>query len=191
MAFEECNRIHSLMSDFKRPWFIAGGWAIDLFVGRETRKHEDIEIAILREDQFHLRKYLKEWNVHKVEDNVLKPWGKEYLRSPIHEFHAENKITNEKLEVLINESQKNKWIFRRDLRVTLPLFGVGSYTPIGIGIPYLNPEVVLLYKAKNPRVKDQQDFLSILDKLTIEQREWLHNAIYLQDKQHQWLKMLG
>jgi hypothetical protein len=189
MPFEECKRIYSLMSDFKRPWFIAGGWAIDLCVERETRKHEDIEIAILREDQFHLKKYLKVWDVHKVEDNELKRWGNEYLKLPVHELHAENKISNEKLEVLINEVQKNKWIFRRDLRVTLPLFRVGSYTPIGI--PYLNPEVVLLYKAKNSRVKDQQDFLAILDKLTNEQREWLRNAIYLQDKQHQWLKMLG
>jgi hypothetical protein len=28
------------------PWFVAGGWAIDLFLGTRTRDHEDLEIAV-------------------------------------------------------------------------------------------------------------------------------------------------
>ena len=36
-----------LLSDFRRPWMIAGGWAIDLFLRRVTREHEDVDIAIL------------------------------------------------------------------------------------------------------------------------------------------------
>ncbi|WP_460529046.1 nucleotidyltransferase domain-containing protein [Flindersiella endophytica] len=28
------------------PWCVAAGWALDLFLGRQTRKHGDIEIAI-------------------------------------------------------------------------------------------------------------------------------------------------
>ena len=28
------------------PWFVAGGWAIDLFLGTPTRDHEDLEIAV-------------------------------------------------------------------------------------------------------------------------------------------------
>ena len=28
------------------PWYVAGGWAIDLFIGRQTREHGDLEIAI-------------------------------------------------------------------------------------------------------------------------------------------------
>jgi Aminoglycoside-2''-adenylyltransferase len=32
------------------PWWIAGGWAIDLFLGRQTRRHEDIDVLILRQD---------------------------------------------------------------------------------------------------------------------------------------------
>ena len=27
-------------------WFVAGGWAIDLFLGTRTRDHEDLEIAV-------------------------------------------------------------------------------------------------------------------------------------------------
>lgn len=32
------------------PWWIAGGWAIDLFLGRQTREHQDIDVLILRRD---------------------------------------------------------------------------------------------------------------------------------------------
>ncbi|MEW2495139.1 hypothetical protein AB0942_16640 [Streptomyces nodosus] len=28
------------------PWYVAVGWALDLFRGRQTRAHGDIEIAI-------------------------------------------------------------------------------------------------------------------------------------------------
>ena len=28
------------------PWYVAGGWAIDLFLGRTTREHADLEIAV-------------------------------------------------------------------------------------------------------------------------------------------------
>ena len=45
-------------------WFFAGGWAIDLFLGKETRKHSDIEIAILRNDQLYLKKM--NWNFKKA-----------------------------------------------------------------------------------------------------------------------------
>jgi len=39
------------MSDFKRPWYIAGGWAVDLYLGYVSREHGDIEILVYREDQ--------------------------------------------------------------------------------------------------------------------------------------------
>ena len=28
------------------PWCVVGGWAIDLFLGRRTREHDDIEVAV-------------------------------------------------------------------------------------------------------------------------------------------------
>ena len=54
------------MRGFEPDWFIAGGWAIDLFLQKETRPHDDIEIAIFRHDQFALQNYLQNWNLKKV-----------------------------------------------------------------------------------------------------------------------------
>ena len=54
-------QVAQAMAGFRRPWFIAGGWAIDLFLGRVTREHADIEIAVLRTDQQFLRQHLRSW----------------------------------------------------------------------------------------------------------------------------------
>lgn len=58
------------------------------------------------------------------------------------------------------------------------------------GIPYLSPEVVLLYKAKDTRAKDQEDFLRVVDSLSSEQKKWLQTAIQLHMPHHKWLELL-
>lgn len=55
MSFEQCQSITSLMAGFNKTWGIAGGWAIDLFIGKETREHKDIEIAVFRKNQLYLK----------------------------------------------------------------------------------------------------------------------------------------
>ncbi|MHA1968943.1 MAG: nucleotidyltransferase domain-containing protein [Candidatus Hodarchaeales archaeon] len=44
--FDLLLKISKLMKDFNKPWYIAGGWAIDLFLGLVTRSHQDIEITV-------------------------------------------------------------------------------------------------------------------------------------------------
>jgi hypothetical protein len=45
-AFEPIEAVARVMAGFPRPWFVSGGWAIDLFVGRVTREHEDLEVGL-------------------------------------------------------------------------------------------------------------------------------------------------
>ena len=40
---EEVGR---LLAQVQAPWYVAAGWAIDLFLGEEHREHEDLEIAV-------------------------------------------------------------------------------------------------------------------------------------------------
>lgn len=99
-----------------------------------------------------------------------------------------NKSNGDKLEVLLNETKENDWKFRRDLTISHPLKSVWSYSDTGI--PYLNPEIVLLYKVKNTREKDHQDFMAIIDKLDNQRKKWLHYAIHLHEPEHKWLQFL-
>ncbi|WP_228460182.1 nucleotidyltransferase domain-containing protein [Cytobacillus dafuensis] len=78
MSFEQCHSINALMSTFNKSWSIEGGWAIDLFMGRETREHKDIEIALFRVDQLYLIEHLKDWDFNKFFKGEFYPWEKEF-----------------------------------------------------------------------------------------------------------------
>ncbi|MGY6212270.1 nucleotidyltransferase domain-containing protein [Cytobacillus firmus] len=189
MSFEQCQSVASLMAGFTKTWFIAGGWAIDLFIGKETRVHKDIEFAVFRKDQLYLKNYLIEWDFKIAIKAELHTWENELLELPVHEIHASNKLNGEEIEILLNETKGEYWTFRRDSRISYPLNSVWSYSETGI--PYLNPEIVLLYKAKNSREKDHQDFMIIKDYLDYQQKQRLFYALELHEPTHKWLQFLS
>ena len=47
----------ALFEGYDRPWWIAGGWAIEAFTGI-TRPHDDLDPSILRSDVARLRRHL-------------------------------------------------------------------------------------------------------------------------------------
>ena len=182
--------VAALMREFEPDWFVAGGWAIDLYLARQTRPHEDIEIAVFRRDQTALRHYLDGWILQKAENGALTDWREgEFLELPIHEIHCSRDAGELRfLEVLLNETNGENWTFRRNKSVTKPLSKL--HLTANSGIRFLRPEVVLLYKSKNPRDKDEQDFQTVVEHLDAEGREWLKTAILVCDPQHQWLEKL-
>lgn len=189
-SFSELMKLAGLLNDFRQPWFVAGGWAIDLFIGDVTRVHKDIEIAIFRKDQNSLREYLFGWEFTKVVNGKMQLWNEnEWLELPIHEIHdhTKNNLLSE-LEILLDESSESEWRFRRNLDIARPLsmIRLRSY----IGVPFLAPEIVLLYKAKNPRSKDEDDFYRVCRLLDEERQVWLKQAITVCYPRHHWLTKL-
>lgn len=175
------------MSGYQKPWAIAGGWAIDLHLGRQTRLHSDIEIAIFRKDQLDLKQYLHTWKFRKVVEGRFEHWNGEALNLPLHELHGSN--GHEEIEVLLNEVEHAKWIFRRNSGISFPankLIQQSSY-----GIPYIHPAVVLLYKAKQIREKDHHDFLAVKEYLEEWERQWLCQALMVHQPDHRWTVLLG
>jgi hypothetical protein len=169
--FELCYKINTFLENYCEKWFICGGWSLDLFIGNETRKHNDIEIGIFRKDQVKLFDYFKEIEFHYV-DNVHNyrniNWKGELLNLPIHELHC--KIGDMDLEILLNECDENNWIFRRDNKIKVKLNEAIKFYD---NIPYLSPELVLLYKLNSIREKDEFDFKSIVPKISKEKIYWL------------------
>ena len=176
------------MSRYPHTWMIAGGWAIDLFLNRETREHSDLEIAIPRNQQQLLYAYLKDWKLQYVISGQLTDWPEGLvLQLPIHEIHgfsAENRI-----EVLLNEIEGDAWRFRRDQSITYPADKV--WVRSKSGIPILCPEIVLLYKAKNFREKDQADLLSAVAHLGLSTLQWLRASIVqAHGSDHSWTDLI-
>ena len=182
----EVVRAAAVMSGFGRPWGIAGGWAIDLFLGRQTRPHADIDVAVLRDDQRRLRAHLAgAARIEKVVEHRLDAWAPdETLELPIHEVHV-CWPDGHQLEFLLNErdGDADEWLFRRDARVRRAMDAAfGSRD----GVPYLAPEIVLLYKSKSPRATDEADFAAVVPRLSDEQRGWLREALRVTMPDYVW-----
>jgi hypothetical protein len=178
------------MDGFTAPWCVAGGWSIDLFLDRVTRPHHDVELAIFREDQSLLRRHLGDWSFEKIVDGRREPWASgEWLALPVHEIHGHtNRIPALAIEFLLNECDASDWVFRRNPAVGLPLARaiVGSESRL----PVLNPAIVLLYKAKSARPKDEADFAAARDALDAGSRAWLAAALRTCYPAHPWLDRL-
>lgn len=177
----------STLVSYSENWWIAGGWALDIHLGGRHRSHQDVDVAVLRRDQNTLRRFLSGWSIHKVVDGARVPWPEaEQLALPVHEIHAD--CNGARLEFLLNEAVQDRWLFRRNRDISLPLSALGRTS--SAGIPYLCPQVVLLYKAKNPRPLDQDDFERMLPTLQSSERLWLAQALEVCHPSHEWLYML-
>jgi hypothetical protein len=185
------EEIADLLSGFARPWWICGGWALDLFLGRETRRHDDLDVAVLRRDQLRLFRHLRGWDVrYATPQHTLKAWDGEHLEPPIHGIWARR--SNEAnapwtCEFLLNEHTDRDWIFRRNEGVTRSLDEVGGKRD---GVPFLRPEIVLLYKASEPSPKNEADFAAVRPHLAQTAIHWLREALEVIDSRHPWVPLL-
>ena len=188
MTFDEAI---GLMSGFERPWWFAGGWAIELFAGRKLRQHEDIEIGVLRHDQVRLRDHLCDWQWCKAVmiDNAgaWVEWPTDdNIELPLFQLKAQR--ADDEIEFMLNDDENGHLICRRNHAITLPLDRAIRHT--SAGIPYLAPEMQLLYKAKHHREKDESDFTAAMQLMSDEQRRWLKHALQLWDANDRWLTRL-
>jgi hypothetical protein len=178
------------------PWWIAGGWAIDLFIGTQTRKHDDIDIQVLRRDQQVIRALLSGWDVQEahpttpMSDWPFRSWEPgQPLRPGVHDVWCRpDKTAPWVLQLMIADTGDDRWLCRRDPRIHRPITTIGRQT--SDGIPYLAPEIQLLYKAKAPRPKDEADFIEAIPRLNQQSRHWLAQAIALIHPDHPWLAQL-
>ena len=184
--------MRALLAGFERPWWVAGGWAIDVALARETRCHEDMDIALLRGDELALKRVLPLWEFHIVHDGAFELWdGREVLDPPRHQFWVRRDADGPwDFEILLEDHDGlGAWQWRRDHRVTLPLDRFGSTT--ADGNPHVALEVALLYKAKWHEVeKNAADFDAALPALDAVQRAWIADAVASGDAAHPWLARL-
>jgi hypothetical protein len=62
-----------LLSAIRSPWWIAGGWALDLFLGEVTRAHKDLDVGIFRSDAATVVAALSGWVFFEANNGVLTP----------------------------------------------------------------------------------------------------------------------
>jgi hypothetical protein len=80
------------------------------------------------------------------------------------------------------------WVYRRN--ETLALTRDEAVAVTVDGIPYLRPELVLLFKAKAVRAKDQLDFAAALPRLDASTRSRLRRWLEQLHPSHAWIARL-
>ena len=173
--------VRSLLSDLTVPYWIAGGWAIDLAVGRVTRDHADVDIMLLERDEHALRTDLTQVDIQLISrDGQPGPWpaGRRLLAGPGPGpdrlvLHGRNLPLP--AEVLLASAVGASWVYYRGARcISRPLADV---TRRRDGIPFLAPEVVLLFKSRSKSDKDQRDVETAMPVLSAGQRSWLQDTL--------------
>lgn len=193
--FSPIKAAAELMASFPHPWFISGGWAIDLFLGQVTRPHSDVEIGLFREHQGALRSQLAGWRLTKSgfvapEKMDWVPWHEgDWVAAPLFQVQAWGSHDEEPAyDFFLNDTIDGAWQFRRVPSITRPIDEIALHT--SNGIPFLVPEIQLAFKAKGQRPKDEQDFTLVLPHLAEAQREWLIMALKAAYGTHSWLEQL-
>ncbi|WP_143231070.1 nucleotidyltransferase domain-containing protein [Actinosynnema sp. ALI-1.44] len=168
--------VAELFSTVDVPWWIAGGYAIESHVGHAFREHGDIDVMLLRRDQSAVQQALAGWEWWAADPpGELRPWRSgEVLPSAVHDIWCRPAADQPwRIQIILDESDGEDWVSRRDPRIRRPITTIGLRTTDGI--PYLAPEIQLFYKAKDPREKDEADLAAV--RLDPEQRDWLDAAV--------------
>jgi hypothetical protein len=185
------DEVAALFDGLAARWWIAGGQAIDLFIGSSTRHHQDVDVAVLRPDQLTVQAHLDGWDLRVAHDGRLTHWAPgRLLAAHEHGIWARpNPASPWRLELLVDDVIDGDWVYRRNPAVRLPLDRLGRTA--ATAVPYLRPEVVLLYKARRPRAPDEHDAAAAIPRLSGSERAWLAAAIAEDTLDHHWLPLLA
>jgi hypothetical protein len=168
------------------PWYVAGGWAVDLFLGRQTRAHADIEIAVPSGNFTEIRSRFPGFAFDAVGSGRIWEDATAAELAAVHQTWLRDPSTGSYvLDVFREPHDGDTWICRRDASIRFPYDEIIHHTQDGI--PYLAPELVLLFKAKHARKKDQADFDVTLPHLTAAQRWTLGELLTRVHPGHRWL----
>jgi aminoglycoside-2''-adenylyltransferase len=169
-------------------WYVIAGWALDLFVGHQTREHADLEIGVRADEFAAVQDAFRDFDLVVVGDGRIWPLNDATLAAHRQTWVGDRETEAWRVDVFRERWDGDEWVLDRDPRIRIPTARLVARS--SSGMPYMSPEVVLLLKAKNPRPKDELDFAAVHHRLTARQRAWLEDALALVHPGHHWLDEL-
>lgn len=183
--------VGELMAGFDRPWWIIGGWSIEVVTG-VPREHEDMDISIHAADAGALREHLGDrWTLWNVDDSWFRPFDDRFpdVRPDSQLWVRRDALSPWVLDVPLTPSTDGRWAYKRDTSLTADLEEVTWVAPDGLR--YQRPEVTLLFKAAQSRPKDVADADVMLPLLDEPARRWLREAVARSEPDHPWVTALA
>lgn len=175
------------------PWAVAGGWAIDLWLGRQTRGHGDLEITVPEPRYPEIQARLESLGLElfTIDDGQVIAMAPGETPPPhTHQTWAMDPVAQAwRIDVFREPGDDHTWIYRRTGDFSTPRAWAAGCTPAGV--PYVAPQIVLFFKAKAMRDKDQADFAIAAPRLSPEARAWLAAALRTHHPDHPWIAQLS
>ncbi|MBN3820767.1 amino acid transporter [Paraburkholderia sp. Se-20369] len=178
------------LTDVGLPWCVAGGWALDLWHGVQTREHSDLEFTILREHFDTFRQAFSDLAFYTAHAGVVEKLPADQdAPSEVMQFWGFDRAAESwRIDMMIEPGTDEMWAYKRDPSFKRPRADMVMRT--ADGIPYLNPSAVLLFKARDRRPKDQLDFERALPKLPVIERAWLKDCLDALHPGNEWARAL-
>lgn len=208
---EEANR---MLIGHGFDYAFCGGYAIDLFLGYESRKHGDIDVLAYWPDRdaiilymqslgFQIYEMLGGGKAHHITDlqdqqrvkrnifccknecELVDIWKTEENEVYNVDFHHIGQSQLNFIEFLFNDRTDSEFLYARDHNVKRKLQDAILSNQ---DMPYLAPEICLLYKSTDTeREGYQQDYQLASSRMDREQLAWLNKALYdIYPQGHKW-----
>lgn len=169
-------------------WWISGGHALELHTGRSWRTHGDIDLGLCRADHAALREWLDGWQIGLAAAGVLTEWDGGPLVESRHHNNLWCRCDRDgpwELDIAVGSGSRTEWIYRRDPSIRRPWDEAVLRAPSAV--PYLAPDLQLLFKSASPRPKDDADAAAVVPLLSAHERRLLRVAL---SPHHPWQALL-
>ncbi|WP_411080462.1 nucleotidyltransferase domain-containing protein [Streptomyces sp. cmx-18-6] len=184
------ERVADRLDGVDAPWCVAAGWALDLFRGEQSRPHGDLEIAVPAAAFPEIRRRFPEHAFDAAGSGRVWPAAGAEELAATHQTWVRDPASGQFLfDVFREPHEGGTWICRRNEELRLPYDAIIERT--ADGIPYLIPELVLLFKAKAARPKDRADFDGTVPLLGRARRAVLGEWLEFVHPGHPWLAELA
>lgn len=214
-SFTLLNGLIKFLEPLHVPWFVSGGWAIDIHLNRVTRERCDLDISVSHSDRLDAIDFFlgKDWQIEgklfggfktlrspsDYDENIHYFWSFPRGAAFVSEFVDEsgnrriayNRKTQREMdyiEVFFDRIEDGQFIYRREPQLKRD---VNQAILERDDIRYLAPELVLLFKSNSLIEKNLQDFDTAISSLDGEAKSWLAaSLLLLYGNSHIWLKQL-
>jgi len=185
------NQAVALFANAPFRWALAGGYAVEQFLGSSIRDHDDIDLLVFRDDQLKAQNWMSGWQLYAADPpGALRKWrSAEILPPGVHDIWG-HRLTSDswELQLMLAEAEGNEWFSRRSSAIRGRRDDLIAHYN---GLPCVRIDVQLMYKSKGLRPKDELDFQASLPRMSADSKRWLKNALLtLYPDGHPWLQSL-
>lgn len=212
------TELKALLSDAPFCFSVCGGFALELFMQKETRPHGDVDLCALESQRTSIQQFMlsKGWELYEFRgQGKVRPLNASTPGQPgrnlmcvkpgcdlvefypceeegllYHQFFHKGITSLHYLEFLFSDSKDNCLIFSSSPLIRRELSSAFLHRD---GISYLAPEIALLYKALQPELpQSAADYASAFPLLSPEQKRWFVQSLaQLYPGGHPWQQVSG